>query len=1043
MNRLTQALAKVCSEKLLHEKWLIAPSRRVGQQWLEVVTRSGQPAVNVRIKTVTSLAIDLVAAQMATSGVTLISPRGGEILVDRIIHRLRPTQLSYLRQMDSSAGLAAAVFQSINDIRLAGVAGADIGLTQLEVVAKGQDLRTLAQAYALELKANSLIDHADLLRMAVNALNRSTAALPEDLVLLIPADIDLSFLEREFLQAFPDSNRQTLPIDEPATAGESAASDLELLRWLQSPTAAPPPLGDGTVRIRQAIGEVNEVRDVLRRCIAGQMRFDDVELLHTDSETYVPLVYETLCALSPEGETLGGDLPVTFAEGIPCRYSRPGRALVLWLNWIADDFPQRTLVQMIREGLLEVSGLAEDKTSDGRLSELLRGMGIGFGRDRYQTQLQGRIAGLQRQVKARSDAHAEDGKLPPDRLASLERQLQAFQTLNVLCERLLIGSPAIQSSSDELLAGAAEFLNTLARNVNQIDRFALLKLIDEIREMQHCLSLCDGENSFDAWDWLARLPNEARVLGGGPRPGCLHVAHLLSGGHTGRSQTFIVGLDDSRFPGSGQQDPLLLDSERRKLSPHLATAAARLEQRLGTFAGLLARLRGNLTLSFCTRSVDDDREMFPGGPALTAYRLISGKHDGNQSDVAAWLAEKSPPASFAPHEPDESLSDAEWWLWRLCGTTPVQDAEALVLAQYPHLAQGQHAAAQRRRREFTEYDGRVEQAGVDLDPTHSDQRVQSANRLQTIGNCPLRYFFEYGLDIAPPDDVGGDPSIWLDSLASGSLLHELFEKFMRELVGKTLIPNFERDEVRLREILADQVTRYRELYPVPSERVFQQQRTRLEQAALTFLREEAQHCAREGSRPVYLETSLGMPAEEHATPLDTLEAVPVSLAGQRRVWLRGRIDRIDLVGDGAVKTFAIWDYKTGSTWGYKPSEPFRQGRILQPYLYVTMITHRLRATVGPNSAVDYFGFFFPGAKARGERVQWTREALAAGQEILERLVDIVSSGAFLATNNAEDCNYCSHRGICEDIPSVVAASQAKLDHPENQLLIPMRNLRHG
>ena len=146
-------------------------------------------------------------------------------------------------------------------------------------------------------------------------------------------------------------------------------------------------------------------------------------------------------------------------------------------------------------------------------------------------------------------------------------------------------------------------LRTLARNVNQVDRFAVLKLVDEISEMQHCLSLCDEGSSFDANDWLARLPDEARVLGGGPRPSCLHVAHVLSGGHTGRPRTFIVGLDDSRFPGAGHQDPLLLDSERRKISPELATATARLEQGLGDFVRLLARLRGELTLSFCTRSI--------------------------------------------------------------------------------------------------------------------------------------------------------------------------------------------------------------------------------------------------------------------------------------------------------------------------------------------------------------------------------------------------------------------------------------------------------
>ncbi len=36
MNQLTTALAEVCREHVLEEKWLIVPSRRVGYQWLHL-----------------------------------------------------------------------------------------------------------------------------------------------------------------------------------------------------------------------------------------------------------------------------------------------------------------------------------------------------------------------------------------------------------------------------------------------------------------------------------------------------------------------------------------------------------------------------------------------------------------------------------------------------------------------------------------------------------------------------------------------------------------------------------------------------------------------------------------------------------------------------------------------------------------------------------------------------------------------------------------------------------------------------------------------
>jgi ATP-dependent helicase/nuclease subunit B len=796
------------------------------------------------------------------------------------------------------------------------------------------------------------------------------------------------------------------------------------------------------VQIRQAIGEVNEIRNVLRQCVAGQLRFDDVELLHTDMATYVPLVYETLSALAREGETLGDDLPVTFAEGIPCRYSRPGRALTMWLAWIVDGYPQATLVQLLREGLLEVLQPDEQSVSFSRISGLLRAVGIGFGRDRYARHLIEKIIGLEHQLATGDGTTDEEGEPIPGRIQALRRDLRDYQALAAFVDVLLACSPADPADHAALLAGATKFLKSHARSVSQIDRFSVLRLAADIEDMGQWVSE-DGQASVDAWEWLAKLPDEARVLGSGPRPGCLHVAHAFSGGHTGRPHAFIVGLDDSRFPGAGMQDPLLLDIERAKLSGELPTAASRLDDKVRDFIRLLARLRGHVTLSYCAQGVSEDREMFPSGVILSAFRLVSGQRTADHSDLQRWLTKQGPAASFAPAYAIESVSAAEWWLWRLCGAETAQDPEQVVLAQHPHLARGLHGANRRRSSEFTEYDGRVEAAGADLDPTQMDHRVLSPNRLQKIGKCSLMYFFEYGLGIAPPQDIGVDRNVWLDPQASGLLLHEVFERFMRELLTEKRSPDHKRDEPRIRELLAERIGHYLDLHPSPSEGVFQRQQAELEQAVLTFLREEEHYCRSEHSRPAYLEASLGMESEEHSTPLDTLDAIPVPLDGGRHVRLRGRIDRIDLVGDGAVKTFRIWDYKTGSTYGYDRANAFQQGRVLQPFLYVTMVAHRVREVVDPGAEVSHFGFFFPGRKARGERIEWSQQDLADGPRILARLVQIVTNGAFLATNDAKDCKFCGYLGICGDTERVTSASAMKLEIVENQLLAPMRDLRNG
>lgn len=62
---------------------------------------------------------------------------------------------------------------------------------------------------------------------------------------------------------------------------------------MPNPAKAPLPRFDGSACIFRAAGEVNEVREVLRRVLADGYRLDEVELRHTDAGTHVPLVCRT------------------------------------------------------------------------------------------------------------------------------------------------------------------------------------------------------------------------------------------------------------------------------------------------------------------------------------------------------------------------------------------------------------------------------------------------------------------------------------------------------------------------------------------------------------------------------------------------------------------------------------------------------------------------------------------------------------------------------------------------------------------------------
>lgn len=195
-----------------------------------------------------------------------------------------------------------------------------------------------------------------------------------------------------------------------------------------------------------------------------------------------------------------------------------------------------------------------------------------------------------------------------------------------------------------------------------------------------------------------------------------------------------------------------------------------------------------------------------------------------------------------------------------------------------------------------------------------------------IGQCPRKYFFNYGLKIAPPEDVSTDPDRWLDALSFGSLIHELFEGFVREVIAEGRVLRFDADYPRLRELLQAKVREHENLYPPLNDASFQRRVTELEQTARTFLREDERYCQNTHSVPVYLEASIGLRADGHGTDLDTLDRVPLTLPNGKVIQVRGRVDRVDRIGSGAVHTSGIWDYKSGGTWGYDRADLLRQGR---------------------------------------------------------------------------------------------------------------------
>jgi len=1008
-NRLLRSLAEISVDNPVDEKRLLSPSRRVGHQWLYGVARAGIPCLNWRVETLRSIAVELAAPVMAERGVTVASLRAATLLAGETL-AAQSKRLKYLHDAGGGAGLAAALVKTINAMRQEGIDAGHLRRGLLEDDLKAGDIKRLLGGYLGLLKRERLVDYGGVLEMALERLAADPEALGSDTIVFLPADLECRGVERTILEALPAGRLRELPVDE---------------------EGLPP-----TLHFAGAVGEGNEVRSALRACLAEGVPLDEVELLHTDAGTYIPVVLETFDAVDRPGAEAGADPPVTFAEGIPCDRSRPGRALAAWLRWMREDCPQRLLTEMVREGLLDADGDTEE-VGFRRLARLLRGVGIGFGRDRYVNKIDRRITSLTHRLDAGNAlaAEGEAGRAVHASPSALERDLAALRALRGMVVRILGVSPPAGAGGADLVTSARRFLTECARSVDRLDNFARERLDEELGGTAHWLERTGGA-APDLRAWIESLPRETRVLGSGPRPGHLHVDHVSSGGHSGRRRIFVLGLDDTRFPGAGLQDPLLLDGERRRLGPGMATAGQRLKERVAAFRRLLARQGGETTLSWSCRDVTADSERFPGSVVLDAFRACTGNPLADQGDLLGSLA---PPSSFAPVGEGEELDLTEWWLRRLTEEKRVKNAGELLARNAPHLARGRVAAAARRGPDLTAWDGYVPDAGADLDPSAAAGKVLSSNGLEAAGACPLRFFFRYGLEIELPEEIVVDPSRWLDPLARGSLLHGLFEEFLRVHLDEERRPSFEKDSKTLRDLLNRKISAARDTFPPPSEASYQKEITGLKRIAETFLKSEELYQRESKNTPVYLEASIGLEPDGEGTDIDDPEPVAVDLPGGRAgIRTRGRVDRIDRIARGGGWT--IWDYKTGSSYGYDSADPFDEGRKVQPWLYLRIVEARLRGALSPEETVRFFGYFFPGLRAAGERIGWGADRLVEGGQVVARLCRLISSGAFAPTTDDNDCQYCSYLPLCGDVASLAEGSRGKVLSGE-PLLRPLRELR--
>lgn len=1014
MNATINELSEICKKNRLTEKLLFAPSYSIGYQIGEWLAKTGNPWINLRMTTAAGYAYDRIAIRLNSEGIRLIESHERFLIVEKLFSDSRMgSRVRYFTSAAEIPGILKSLSDALHEIRMAGLTSADIDEAAFVVPDKGHDFKNLLAAYEEFLEQHRLIDHAGLLALA---LGEAEINAPEDAIVMTLTDFPLTYLEKALIDRVGQGHsthighsvpvglaiptRFCAPVEENFAA--EPKKDIDLLAWLPCPADAPCPARDGSVSVFRALGESNEVREVFRRVLLQGIPFDDVEIIVSEANPYLDLVYEVADSLN---------IPVTFGAGIPITYSRPGMALVLWLKWVSSDFAQNHLIRLFAGGYVDFKGFGneDERPSYGRAAAILREAAIGWGRDRYE----GRLEAIRESYIARAKAQREEGD--EDAAQRTDRKAKKVEWIKGYIASLLGEVPVADQTgtvpAKEFYKAALNFLVTRCRVAGEQDAMAKTRLAELFETLINAPSVDDMPAKLSGR--ILEVVESLRIGQSNPKPGCVHVSHYRSGGWSGRMHTFVVGLDQGRFPGMITQNPIILDGERERLSPRLALSSELLHENSYLMAKMLASLAGEVTLSFSSRDLIENRELFPSSLVLNAYRIATGDTNADYTTLNQALGE---PAGFLPSASDGALNHWEWWLSEGRQTSLDEDS---IYSCYPFLLEGNRAEDARNATEITEYDGWVPSSKGDMDPC-GPNLILSARKLEGLAKCPFAFFLENVLRIEPLQEMEQDPGKWLDAPQKGELLHEVFRRFMETISGVREKANFQFHWPLIERIALEEIERWKSVVPAGSASALDREVKDILHACSIFLKDEEERA--DAIQPLLFEVPFGMPTDK-GEGFSQSEPIEMTIGGSGQFRLRGRIDRIDRCGE---HKYEVWDYKTGSAWGYDEHKYLCGGRQLQHALYGVVAEFLLQERNDPEAVVVRTGYFFPSAKGEGLRIERRRAGKEELNRLLTSLFDLLRNGVFASSYDDKYCKYCLYASICGG-PKAVERCQARID----------------
>ncbi|MBD2872552.1 PD-(D/E)XK nuclease family protein [Paenibacillus arenilitoris] len=943
-----QQLYAIIQQHGMERKLVIAGNHAEGHQWLEQVSRHFGSVLNTDVRTLEGWVLDRSKLLLAKKGLRYLPNTESKWIICRLLQESAAAGSDYLSGIVHTPGLTDVFHQAIMDLRESCVKAANLETEMFEHAVKGAFIKELLNRYEGWLKGSGLVDWAGLNEILGQSVETAD-------IIVIDEPLLQSRLNRMLVHKLTAGNYAIL----------SNPAD-----WTQSDSSFP----FETAEYFHATGALAEVREVMRRIVERKIPLDQVEIITSDYVRGAAAIYTAAASVS---------VPCTFAEGLPNGITNAGKAAKLYIDWLESDFQLEPIITATKQGKIRLHDDGEGAAASAKIIRALEKSGIGWGKERY-----GLLA-----KQAQSDG------IPAEDASVLFRLNEVFDSLLSPLDEMALSSP------EKLIRELCRFIEKhgVLHSAGDKETAEMLRSLEQAMHIAGGLKMKPELALRYVREEVDRLMVMAAAL---PKPGHIHVSSLGSGAQTGRGYTFIIGMSEDSWSPSMRQDPVLLDEERIRISVDLPVSSETAMQRMRQRNSRLGMIRSQCTLSYCSYELSEKKEQMPAYELLQQFRRTTRQTDADYERLKHVMGDGVRYVRSAPGAAADAL---EVWMRALLGSgSKLASARRLLFHAYPWLLRGARALQAKQKAPVSEYDGIV---NTDRYPMRvpGDAGVTSAfsaSMLERYGRCPLQFFYQYTLGIRPRETVVYDRTVWLDASQRGSLLHDIFDRYIGSLKDAS------HQLHKLHEIIDEIIMLYAERVPSPSEHIFLKEAESIRRDAAVFFAYERQRM----TLPVFTELQLHKDGEPLALRLSEEWNLPI----------RGFVDRVDEI---APHRYKIFDYKTGNPGKFRPNDCFSDGTQLQLPLYGLAVEQWMRETGYDREAqIVESAYVFPTERGMGEEVsrpQYRREEL---KDLVRAMTDSMKQGLFPPTSDSKNCTWCDYKEACG---SQAEQFKAKRDAPEN------------